>query len=143
MSGTLTWARRSFLSEAGVKEHGKLGVATSPQRQSGAHEPIREVSLVPARPFYRIQEATCLVTPPRWNLGRGVLLALGVGWVPLVILTLLFKSDTMGDLLKNYRVNVRMLIAVPVRLLGQVVMENVFRMIALHLREETPGFTSE
>jgi len=113
----------------------KLSVATSQQHQSGAHEPIGEVSLVRGGPFYRIQEATRLVTPQRWNLGRRILLAIGVGWVPLVLLTLLFKSDTIGDLLRDYTVNVRMLIAVPVLLLGQVVMENVFRMIVLHLRE--------
>jgi hypothetical protein len=113
----------------------KLSVATPQQRQSGAPEHTGEVSLVRGGPFYRIQEAIRLVTPQRWNLGRRILLAVAVGWVPLVILTLLFKLDTIGDLLKDYSVNVRMLIAVPVLLLGQVVMENVFRMIVHHLRE--------
>jgi hypothetical protein len=113
----------------------KRSVSSSQRRQSGTPEPVEDVSLVRGGPFYRIQEATRLVTPQRWNLGRRMLLAVGVGWVPLVVLTLLFRSGTIVGLLKDYTVNVRMLIAVPVLLIGQVVMENVFRMIVHHLRE--------
>jgi hypothetical protein len=113
----------------------KLSVASSQRRQSGAPEPNGEVSLVRGGPFYRIQEAIRLVTPQHWNLGPRILLAIGFGWVPLVLLTFLFKSNSIWDLLRDYSVNVRMLIAVPVLLLGQVVMENVFRMIVHHLHE--------
>src|ERR1700742_16195 len=95
----------------------KLSVASSQQRQSDTPEPIGDVSLVRGGPFYRIQEAIHLVTPKSWNLGPRILLAIGVGWVPLVLLTLLFKSSSIWGLLKDYTVNVRMLIAVPVLLL--------------------------
>ena len=113
----------------------KLSVATPQQSRSGDPQLSRDVSLVRGGPFYRIQEAIRLLTPERWNLGRRILLAVGVGWVPLLVLTLLFKFDTIGELLHDYTVNVRMLIAVPILLLGQVMMENVFRMIIHHLRE--------
>jgi hypothetical protein len=112
----------------------KLSVASSQQRQSDIPEPTEEVSLVRGGPFYRIQKGIRLLTAQGWNLGPRILLAVGIGWVPLVILTLLFKSGTIVDLLRDYTVNVRMLIAVPVLLFGQVVMENVFRMIVHHIR---------
>src|SRR5277367_3652950 len=113
----------------------KLSVATAQQSRSGDPQLSRDVSLVRGGPFYRVQEAIRLLTPERWNLGRRILLAIGIGWVPLVLLTLLFKLDTIGDLLRDYTVNFRMLIAVPILLAGQLVMENVFRMIIHHLRE--------
>jgi len=114
---------------------GKISEAIPIQRTSGNPGATREVSLVRGGPFYRVQEAIHLLTPQRWNLGPRILIAIGVGWVPLVLLTLLSKPDTIMNLLKDYAVNVRMLVAVPVLLLGQIMMENVFRMIIHHLRE--------
>jgi hypothetical protein len=58
-----------------------------------------------------------------------------VGWLPLVLLSLFFKISAIWDLLKDYTVNFRMLIAVPILLLGQPLMDTVFRMIIGHLRE--------
>ena len=102
---------------------------------SGNPQLSREVSFVRGGPFYRIQEAIRLLTPEHWNLGRRILLAIAIGWVPVVLLTLFSKPDTIGGLLRDYTVNVRMLIAVPILLLGQVVMDNVFRTIIHHLGE--------
>src|SRR5271170_3884529 len=95
----------------------------------------REVSLVRGGPFYRAQEAIHLLTPERWNLGRRIALAIGVGWVPLILITLFSKPHTIGNLLTDYSVNVRMLIAVPVLLAGQILMENLFRTIVRHISE--------
>jgi hypothetical protein len=95
----------------------------------------REVSLVRGGPFYRAQEATRLLTPQRWNLGRRIAFSIGLTWVPLVLITLLSKPYAIGGLLKDYTINVRLLIAVPVLLVGQVVMENAFRTIVRHIRE--------
>ena len=108
---------------------------TSPQGASGDSGFAREISLVRGGPFYRSQEAIRLLTPERWNLGKRIAVAIGVGWAPLVVLTLLLKPRTIGDLLTDYVVNVRMLIAVPVLLAGQVLMENVCRMILRQIRE--------
>jgi hypothetical protein len=124
-----------FVGSGGKRDMAKLSVATPEQSRSGDPQYNRDVSFVRGGPFYRIQEAIRLLTPERWNLGRRILLAIAAGWVPLVVLTLLFKFDTIGDLLRDYTVNIRMLIAVPILLIGQVVMENVFRMIIHHLRE--------
>jgi hypothetical protein len=108
---------------------------TPQQKASGDTGIAREISLVRGGPFYRAQEAIRLLTPGQWNLGRRIAVAVGVGWAPLVVLTLLFKPHAMVGLLKEYPVNARMLIAVPVLLAGQMLMENVFRMVLRHIHE--------
>src|SRR5258708_35596432 len=108
---------------------------TAQQKASGDTGIAGEISLVRGGPFYRAQEAIRLLTPERWNLGRRIVAGIGVGWVPLVVLTLLLKPHAIGDLLTDYVVNVRMLIAVPPLLAGQVLMESAFRMILRHLLE--------
>jgi hypothetical protein len=45
------------------------------------------------------------------------------------------KPATIGDLLRDYTVNVRLLIALPILLAGQILMEAVFRTIIRHIRE--------
>jgi hypothetical protein len=50
-------------------------------------------------------------------------------------MTAIFHPHSLRSLLSDYRVNARMLIAVPVLLMGQVVMETRFRMIVQHLRQ--------
>jgi hypothetical protein len=113
----------------------KLSVAIPQPGADGNVEGMRESSLVRGGPFYRVQEATHLLTAERWNLGRRILIAICLGWVPLVLLTLFLKPDTIGSLLNDYTVNFRMLIAVPVLLAGQVIMDSVFRMIIAHIRD--------
>jgi hypothetical protein len=93
------------------------------------------LELVRGGPFYRAQEATHLITSDRWNLGRRIVFALSVGWIPLLLITLLLNRSELPSLLRNYQVNARMLIAVPVLLIGQQVMESCFRTIAAQLRE--------
>lgn len=113
----------------------KLGVAVPQQSTSSNAVVVREESLVRGGPFYRAQEAIHLLTGEQWNLGRRILIAICIGWVPVVLLTLFFRLDTIGGLLKEYTVNFRMLIAVPVLLAGQVIMDNVFKMIISHIRD--------
>jgi hypothetical protein len=113
----------------------KPNVAIPPRSAPGSAATLQEDSLVRGGPFYRAQEAIHLLTAERWNLGQRILLAICVGWVPLVLLTLFFKPDTIVDLLKDYTVNFRMLIAVPALLAGQIIMDNVFRKIIFHIRD--------
>jgi hypothetical protein len=56
-------------------------------------------------------------------------LAVAVGWLPLLVLTAVLNFPGLVSLLTDYRVYSRMLIAVPVLLLGQVLMESRFRML--------------
>jgi hypothetical protein len=115
MSGTDQWVQ-------GDRREANLGVSAS-------------VSLIRGGPFYRAQEATRLIGPGRWNLGRRITLAVAIGWFPLVLLTALYHPSAMRDLLSDYRVAARLLISVPILLLGQVFIESRFRMIVQHLEE--------
>jgi hypothetical protein len=93
-----------------------------------------EISLVRGGPFYRLQEAAGLVKDGQWNVGRRVLFGLAIGWFPLVLITLLFKTRTLPGLLTDYPINARMLVGVPVLLVGQTVMESAFRTIIGQIR---------
>ena len=50
-------------------------------------------------------------------------------------MTALFHSSALRGLLTDYRMTARMLIAVPVLVVGQTLMESRFRLIVAHLRE--------
>jgi len=95
-----------------------------------------EVSLIRGGPFYRAQLKTRLILPHQWNLGRRLIVAVAMGWIPLVLLTALFQPGAVVALLTDYRVASRILIAVPVLLLGQILMESKFRMIVSQVRED-------
>lgn len=64
-----------------------------------------------------------------------MIFAIAIGWVPLVLITLLFDSGSIGSLLTDYSINVRMLIAVPVLLLGQQIMDKGFRTCVGYVRD--------
>jgi hypothetical protein len=110
----------------------------SPKIDEENASPAQDVSLIRGGPFYQVQHATRLLPSDRWNLGRRIILAIAVGWLPLVLLTLIYHPSSLRTLISDYRVNARLLIAVPVLLIGQVVMDSRFRMIVQHLR--TAGF---
>jgi hypothetical protein len=107
----------------------------SAQQSATSDAPASDVSLIRGGPFYRVQYAARLIAANRWNLGRRIILAVCVGWVPLVFMTALFHPSALRSLLSDYRVTARMLIAVPVLLIGQVLMDSRFRMIVQHLRD--------
>src|SRR3974377_440413 len=103
--------------------------ATSQDRREGVHTQLSDVSLIRGGPFYQFQRVSRLIRRAHWNLGRRITFAIAVGWLPLVLITAVLNPTALDDLLRDYRVTARMLIAVPVLLLGQVVMESRFRMI--------------
>jgi hypothetical protein len=95
----------------------------------------QEISLVRGGPFYRAQEAIHLLNGNRWNLGRRIIVALMVAWVPLVLLTALFNFHALPGLLTDYPINVRTLFSIPVLLAGQQLMDNVFRKLVRQVGE--------
>ena len=105
-------------------------------KQSKADSPTADrldVSLIRGGPFYRLQQSSRLIAANEWNVGRRIIFAIAVGWVPLLLIKLLFDRANFLFLLKDYRINSRMLIAVPVLLLAQPLMESSFRMIVGHI----------
>src|SRR5215470_14296397 len=95
-----------------------------------------EVSLIRGGPFYLAQVVTRLIHPDQWNLGRRLIFAVAIGWLPLILLTALFQPAAVLTLLRDYKITARMLIAVPVLLLGQTLMESRFQMIVRQVRKD-------
>jgi len=96
----------------------------------------REVSLIRGGPFYQAQLITRLIRPHQWNLGKRILFAIAIGWLPLFLLTAIFAPSAVAELLRDYKVASRMLIAVPILLFGQILMESKFRTIVSTARED-------
>ena len=94
-----------------------------------------EISLVRGGLFYRAQRALGLIRPDQWNLGRRIALLIAVGWLPLFLITALFNFGGLDSLMREYRLHSRMLIAVPVLLVGELLMESRFRTIMAHIRK--------
>ena len=86
-------------------------------------------SILRGGPFYRAQLATGLIREGEWNHVNRVVIAVVITWLPLVLLTALFNRQGLLSLLTSYRVYSRLLIALPVLLIGQQIMEWRFRMI--------------
>ena len=96
-------------------------------------ETLETVSLVRGGAFYRFQEVSHLIRPNQWNMGRRIVIAVLVGWVPLIALTAISGSHTsLLALLKDYRVFARVFIAVPLLIAGQSLIEERFRLIVHH-----------
>ena len=95
-----------------------------------------DVSLIRGGPFYLAQVVTRLIHPDQWNLGRRLIFAVAIGWLPLILLTALFQPAAVLTLLRDYKITARMLIAVPVLLLGQTLMESRFQMIVRQVRKD-------
>ena len=70
-------------------------------------EPLETVSLIRGGAFYRFQEAVHLIRPNQWNMGRRIVVAVLVGWVPLVALTAISGSHaSLVALLKDCTIQV-------------------------------------
>ncbi len=94
-----------------------------------------EISLIRGGPFYRIQHAVGLIRPNEWNLARRVTFLIVVGWLPLFLITALVNFDGFVSLLRDYRIHARLLVAVPVLLVGELLMESRFRAVVGHIRQ--------
>lgn len=94
-----------------------------------------DLSLVRGGPFYRAQQAVRLIRPGEWNHLRRVAVAIAIAWLPLVVITAVHNPTALNSLLRDYRVYARLLIAVPVLLVGQLMMDVRFRMIVAHIGE--------
>ena len=94
-----------------------------------------EISLVRGGLFYRAQHAVGLIRHNKWDLGRRISFLIVVGWLPLFVLTALFNRNGLVSLIRDYRIHSRLLVAVPVLLVGELLMESRFRAVIGHLRE--------
>jgi hypothetical protein len=94
-----------------------------------------DVSVVRGGPFYRVQRAIGLIGANQWYLARRIVVLLAISWLPLFLITAITNPDFLLSLLKDYRVHSRSLIAIPVLLIGEVLMDSRFRTVFAHLRK--------
>ena len=103
-----------------------------------------EVSFIRGGPFFRAQLALRLIGPNQWNFTRRILILIAIGWLPLLIITAVVNPEGLASLIREYRIHARMLIAVPVLLVGESFMESRFRLVMQHIRQvgilDTPDF---
>jgi hypothetical protein len=92
-----------------------------------------DLSLIRGGPFYRAQQSSGLIRPNEWNNVRRLTCAIAVGWLPLVLITLLSNPAGLSSLMKDYRIYSRLFIAVPVLLVGQSLMESRFHTVVCHI----------
>ena len=94
-----------------------------------------EVSLIRGGPFFRAQLALRLIAPDKWNFTRRIFVVIAsIGWLPLVVLTVVLNPEGFASFLREYRVHARLLLAVPALLIGESFMESRFRLVMQHIR---------
>jgi len=93
-----------------------------------------ELTLVRGGLFYRIERAVGLIRANQWNLGRRIIALIAVTWLPLVLITAAVNWGGLPSLFTDDRVNSRLLVAIPVLLLGEPLMESRFRAVFAHIR---------
>jgi hypothetical protein len=117
--------------------------------EHNADSRLSDDSLIRGGPFYEVQRVTRLIQPDQWRFKRRIAFAISIGWVPLLLITLMFEPGAVMSFLRDYRIHARMLIAVPVLLLGQGLLESQFRTVVKHLRnarllaDSDLGYTDE
>jgi len=91
---------------------------------------LPDISLIRGGPLYRILRAAKLIRGDERDSLRLIIFAVAIGWLPVFLLTLLFRPDALASFLSNYRIMSRVLIAIPALLLGQRLMESRFTIVA-------------
>jgi len=95
----------------------------------------QDISLVRGGLFFRLQQAVGLMRPDQWNLGRRSAVLIVIGWVPLLAITALLNPASFRSLLTDYRVYVRLFIAIPVLLSGEMLLDSRFQTVLGSIRE--------
>ena len=103
---------------------------------SGTEQP--DFSLVRGGPWYRLQMGLHLLTPDSLRVGRRAVLYALVAWLPLAILSV-FQGSAFGPIdrvpfFRDIAVHVRFLIALPVLVIAEAIIDRGTGMSAAHLR---------
>lgn len=96
-----------------------------PNESLSAPNPPTSFSLFEGGPVYRLEQKLGLVRDGRKRSGFCVLLVLLIGWVPLLLLAaaqgLVIGPTRLESFLMDFAINVRLLVTVPVFLLGEAI----------------------
>jgi hypothetical protein len=106
---------------------------SSPASAAPAANPPVVHSLVRGGPFYRTQQTLRLFRPDRWHLVRRTLIFVVIAWLPPFLLTAILNPGGLNSFLVDYRVYARTLIAIPVLLIGEILVDSTFGSIQRYL----------
>ncbi len=94
------------------------------------------ISLIRGGPLYWVQEKAHLIQPNQWNISRRLTLVVAIAWLPLLVVTTLRGGfgpySDLWNLLTDFRMYARVFVAIPLLLIGQIIMEAHFREMAQH-----------
>jgi hypothetical protein len=94
------------------------------------------ISLIRGGSLYWIQAKARLIRPQTWDLHRRLPFVVATAWLPLLILAAFHGGwPDVRAVLADYRVWARVFVAVPLLLVGQIVMDIRFRDMALHFAD--------
>src|SRR5215203_3757092 len=99
----------------------------TPQRNQA-----EEFSLVLGGPLYQLSLRSRLIKPPFGNLSWRIVVITGMAWFPLALLTLLNGTFSRGvhvPFLSDFEVHARLLFALPLMILAEVVVHARMRAI--------------
>src|SRR5271169_317938 len=85
--------------------------------------------------FFRFQQTVGLIRPNQWNIGGRGAVMIAIGWLPLLAITALLNPGAFRSLVTDYRVYVRLFIAIPVLLSGEIFLDSRFRTVLGSIRE--------
>src|SRR5881394_1700351 len=115
-----------------MKEQGEK--IMDPNKQRSVLTDESNLSLVRGGPTFQFLQAMGLVRGEEWNLGRMLIFAFAIGWLPIPIITLLTNPRALWSFFADYRMHARLLLAVPALLLGFKLMEGRLGLILRHMR---------
>lgn len=97
-----------------------------------------EFSLVRGGIFYRLQRAVGLIPEDGLGIGRRLIVVIVVTWLPVVLLAAidrrLFEGSSQDPLLRHFGVHVRCLVAIPLFLAGEFVVEQYLPILIGYFR---------
>ena len=94
-----------------------------------------DISLVRGGLLHRLLVALRLVDARHWNPGRRILICVAIVWLPVVLIRVALDPGRIMQIVLDYRIIARMLIAAPVLILAGPIMDTRFRMLVEHVRE--------
>jgi hypothetical protein len=85
--------------------------------------------------FYRAEQAIGLIGSGRLSVGQRILALIAIGWLPPYLLTALLNRGELRSFFMDGRADMRMLIAVPALLIGEIMIASQIASVASYIRQ--------